>query len=167
VTLPLTTPRLIVREFAPSDRESLAVVFADPAVLWWEPGPLTEEQTGAWLRDAIARRDAEGVSEYAVVERSSGAVVGYCGPELRHIEGRRLLELGWAVRSDLWGRGYATEAARGVLTHLATLGVDRVYSAVLPGNERSRAVARKLGMTVEREVVWHGGPHELWALDLA
>jgi RimJ/RimL family protein N-acetyltransferase len=70
------------------------------------------------------------------------------------------------LRSDQWGHGYATEAARGVLTHAADLGLRRVYSLIAPENERSRAVARRLGMSREREVLWADRPHELWAIDL-
>jgi RimJ/RimL family protein N-acetyltransferase len=79
----------------------------------------------------------------------------------------RLPELGWDLRSDHWGHGYATEAARGVLTHAADVGLERVFSLITPGNVRSQAVARRLGMSVERQVVWAERTHDLWALDLA
>jgi RimJ/RimL family protein N-acetyltransferase len=167
LTLPLRTVRLVLRAFTGSDLADLAAVFADPAVLWWEPTPLTREQTAAWIESVSARYEADGLGEYAVTLRSSGQVLGYCGPELRDIEGDLLPELGWALRSDVWGRGYATEAAAAVVGHLREMGLPAVYSAILPGNVRSQGVARRLGMTVERVVDWHGAAHDLWSLDLA
>ena len=156
-----------MREFAAADLDALALVFADPRVLWWEPAPFTREQAREWLDRTLARYRDEGMAEYAVVLASTGELIGDCGPVFREIEGERLPELGWDLRSDRWGCGYATEAARGVLPHAAELGLRRVCSLITPGNERSRGVARRLGMVVEREVVWEGRPHDLWVLDLA
>ena len=166
MTLPLRTARLVVREFTAADVDALALVFADPAVLWWELAPYTREQTQGWLDLTLARYRDDGCAEYAIVIESSGDLIGDCGPTYREIDGLRLPELGWDLRSDMWGHGYATEAARGVLTHAADLGLTRVYSLVAPHHERSRGVARRLGMTIERQVVWADRPHDLWALDL-
>ena len=47
MTLPLHTERLLVREFRAADLDALALVFADPAVLWWESAPYTRAQTQA------------------------------------------------------------------------------------------------------------------------
>ena len=167
MTLPLRTERLTVREFTAADLDALALVFADPAVLWWEPAPYTREQTQSWLDVILARYREDGCAEYAVVIAGTGELIGDCGPAFREIEGERLPELGWDLRSDRWGHGYATEAARGVLTHAVDLGLTRVYSLIVPDHERSRGVARRLGMTIERQVVWADRPHDLWALDLA
>ena len=166
MTLPLETERLIVREFVAGDLDGLHGVYGDPAVLWWQEAPDTREQTAAALARILERYRTDGMAEYAVVLRSSREIVGDCGPVFREVEGERLPELGWDVRSDLWGRGYATEAARAVLGHAASLGLRRLYSLIVPENARSRGVAENLGMTVERRVVYKGLPHDLWALDL-
>ena len=166
MTLPLHTDRLVVREFTVDDTDALAAVFADPAVLWWEPAPYTREQTERWLATTLKRYRDDGCAEYAVVIASSGDLIGDCGPVYRDIEGARLPELGWDLRSDKWGHGYATAAARGVAAHAKALGLPRLYSLIAPENERSRGVARRLGMSVERRVVWRERAHDLWALDV-
>jgi ribosomal-protein-alanine N-acetyltransferase len=167
MTLPLHTERLVVREFTAGDVDALAAVFADPAVLWWEPAPYTRTQTQEWLDLTLGRYREDGCAEYAVVIASTGDLIGDCGPAYREIDGQRLPELGWDLRRDAWGHGYATEAARGVLGHAADLGIRRLVSLITPENERSQGVARRLGMTVERQVVWADRPHDLWALDIA
>src|SRR5665647_105160 len=77
------------------------------------------EQTQGWLDATLRRYREDGCAEYAVVIESTGDLIGDCGPTYREIDGQRLPELGWDLRSDMWGHGYATEAARGVLTHAA------------------------------------------------
>jgi RimJ/RimL family protein N-acetyltransferase len=106
------------------------------------------------------------MGEYAVVLEGSGELIGVCGPVYREIEGALLPELGWDLRRDRWGHGYATEAAKAVLPYAAELGLRRVYSLIDPANTRSQGVARRLGMAIERRVTWAGRPHDLWALDL-
>lgn len=165
MTLPRETARLLVREFEAADVDGLTAVYADPAVLWWEPEPLDREKTAAVLERRLERYRTEGIAKYAIVFRASGEIVGDCGPVYREIEGERLPELGWAVRSDLWGRGYATEAAGAVLEHMAEVGFTRVCSLITPENERSRGVARRLGMKVVRRLTWAERPHDLWSLE--
>ena len=103
---------------------------------------------------------------YAVVLRAGGRLIGDCGLVARVVEGAPVVEIGWHLERAAWGRGYATEAARGVLTHAAALGLGRVCSLIVPDNVRSRRVALKLGMEMDREVEWAGRAHDLWMLDL-
>jgi RimJ/RimL family protein N-acetyltransferase len=56
------------------------------------------------------------------------------------------VEVGWHLHPDAWGSGYATEAARGALTHGFAAGLPEVFAVVRPDNERSLAVCRRLGM---------------------
>lgn len=166
MTLPLRTERLVIREFEADDLDKLAALYGDPAVLWWEPEPYSRERTAEALAHVLELYRTEGIAEFAVCLASTGEVIGDCGPVYRDVEGERLPELGWDLRSDHWGHGYATEAARGVLTHAACVGLRRVYSLITPGNVRSQGVARRLGMSIERGVVYAERPHDLWALDL-
>jgi RimJ/RimL family protein N-acetyltransferase len=165
MTLPLQTERLVVREFTTADLDDLFAIFSDPKVMLWEPA-LTREQVREQIEKSISQYRDDGVAEYAVVLRASKALIGLCGPAYRVIAGERLPELGWDFRSDKWGHGYATEAARGVLVHAKDLGLPRLYSLIAPGNVRSQGVARRLGMSVERQVVWRERAHDLWALDV-
>jgi RimJ/RimL family protein N-acetyltransferase len=155
-----------VREFEPGDLDGLAALYADPAVLWWEPEPFTRERAAAVLARRLERYRSEGIAKYAVLLRDGGGVIGECGPVYRDVEHERLAEIGWALRSDHWGFGYATEAARAVVAHAAGLGLPRLVSLITPDNARSEGLARRLGMTVERRVAHAGLPHDLWVLDL-
>jgi len=73
------------------------------------------------------------------------------------------VEVGWRLRRDAWGQGYATEAARaGVAVAFAALGLARLISCIRPENTRSQAVARRLGMAIARARLAHAV--DVWEL---
>jgi RimJ/RimL family protein N-acetyltransferase len=167
VTLPIHTRRLVVREFEDDDVADLARAFADPAVIWWEPAPFTLDRAREWVARAREGYAADGMGLYAVTTRGDGRLIGDCGLVPRVIAGTRVTEIGWHLARSAWGCGYATEAAHGVLTHAAELGLGSVRALIVPDNVRSRRVAARLGMAVDREAEWAGRGHDLWVADLA
>ena len=78
------------------------------------------------------------------------------------------LEVGWALRPAYWGKGYATEAGRRSITYaFEEMEADEVFSVIHPGNERSQAVARRLGLSLVDERVLSSLPdsaHGIWRL---
>jgi len=166
VSLPLETERLVLREFAADDAPEVARAFADPEVIWWDPAPFSLPSADSWVARAREGYAATGMGLYAVLLRADGRLIGDCGLVARVIEGAAVVEIGWHLERAAWGHGYATEAARGVLAHAAGLGLSRVCALIEAGNVRSRRVANKLGMEIDRKVEWGGRPHDLWMLDL-
>ena len=76
---------------------------------------MTRAEALAWLEEEIEYRRRDGTGRYAVVLRETGEVVGGCGLVRRELPEGVEIELGYHLRSDLWGRGLATEAARACL----------------------------------------------------
>jgi RimJ/RimL family protein N-acetyltransferase len=76
------------------------------------------------------------------------------------------VEVGWHLHPDSWGRGYATEAARAVVGRAFDDGLLEVFAVVRPGNERSLAVCRTLGMQpLGRTRRWYDTELEAFRLD--
>ena len=76
------------------------------------------------------------------------------------------VEVGWHLHPDRWGRGYATEAARGLVEHgFTTLGLEEIHAVAWAGNAPSFAVMERLGMT-PRGVTdrWYGVTLDWWSL---
>jgi RimJ/RimL family protein N-acetyltransferase len=94
-------------------------------------------------RGQNAENPAEG--RWAVARRSDGVVVGTV-ILVQLPDGDGELEIGWHLHPDAWGHGYATEAARAVLTRAFRRGVEEVFAVVRPDNTASIAVCRRLGM---------------------
>lgn len=68
------------------------------------------------------------------------------------------IEVGWHLHPDSWGHGFATEAATAALAKGFADGLAEIHAMVRPGNDRSAAVCRRLGMTPQgRTTRWYGG----------
>ncbi|WP_120716092.1 GNAT family N-acetyltransferase [Tsuneonella amylolytica] len=134
------TERLLLRPAWPEDwAEVLAVVGEEAIVrnLAKVPWPYTGEDARWWTRQP----QYQGLPNFIVVESASGRVVGSCG--LAPSEGDS--EIGYWIARDAWGRGYATEAGRGVLEVARMLGIERVTAGHMTDNPASGRVLRKLG----------------------
>ncbi len=71
----------------------------------------------------------------------------------RAARSRACYEVGWRLREDAWGQGYAKEAAIASLDFaFDTLGADRVVAITFPGNEASWGLMERLGMTRRPEL---------------
>ena len=88
----------------------------------------------------------------AVLNGEMIGFIGLCHPLWFPAMAERV-EVGWRLRVEAWGHGYATEGARAALTAgFETLGLDEIVALVHPQNERSLAVTRRLGMVEEAEI---------------
>jgi GrpB-like predicted nucleotidyltransferase (UPF0157 family) len=154
VSFSLATERLLLRPKTLDDLDALYAVFADPAMARWLGQPSREEVAGRLERHVEHQRN-HGFSMWAVVERASGALIGHCG--LQHLDGGPEVEVGWALASDRWGRGYATEAGRASLHYgFDVLGLAEIVAVTLPENLASRRVMEKLGMEYDGRGVYYG-----------
>jgi RimJ/RimL family protein N-acetyltransferase len=155
------TERLILRYFEPIDSEAMMDVFGDAEVMRFGDGVQTREWVEAWLRTCLENYQRRGFGPYAVVEQSTGDVIGYCGlfyfPDMH---GQPEIELGYRLRRAAWGQGYATEAARLVRDYaFHTLHIKRLIALIDPDNVPSIRVAEKIGMHYESEVMLEGYDH--------
>lgn len=155
----LQTQRLNLRPFADDDLENLSQLMADTDFMRFSLGVYSRDQTAAFL-ERVRERDSKGLpSQFAVISRSSRALIGYCGFFLQTVDEVEELEIGYRLDPLYWGQGLATEAARAVRNHAFTdLQLSHLISLIHPNNNASRRVAEKNGMTPERETVFRGFP---------
>lgn len=164
----LETSRLRLREFIPQDADALAAVLGDPVAMQYYPAPFDRKGIEEWIAKNIARNQRDGHGLWAMVLKDSGELIGDCGCTLQEVEGKDHVEIGYHVRRDLWGNGYATEAAQACMQYAFTqLAVDRVISLIRPENMQSIRVAEKNGMTCEKIIFWRGYDHRIYAKDRA
>ncbi|HUI17528.1 MAG TPA: GNAT family N-acetyltransferase [Alphaproteobacteria bacterium] len=142
------TERLLLRPRTLADLEACLAMDRDGEVVRYIPGPWQDpEKHRAFI---IARMQAaypEGMGYWTVARRSQpDAFLGWVllipddgvGPEI---------EIGWRFVRAAWGLGYATEAARPLVTHaFETIGLARVIAWIHPANRASLRVAGKLGL---------------------
>jgi ribosomal-protein-alanine N-acetyltransferase len=163
----LETARLRLRPFTAADHDAIHAVYADPEVMRYvghgAHRSLTE--TVRALRGYADALAARGYGFVAVVERSSGVVVGDAG--LHPLAGRGPdVELGYTLARAAWGHGYATEMGGALVDHaFGALGLARVMAQVEPANLASRRVLEKLGMTERGVRLAYGRPHLLYGVE--
>jgi RimJ/RimL family protein N-acetyltransferase len=108
----------------------------------------------AWFRECFEKY---GFTLWVVERKSDGAFLGFCGLDRLEYDvpdyllGR--VEIGWRLREDAWGEGYATESARVSLDIAFRIrNMDDVISRADEGNEGSLRIMRKLGMRRAEEL---------------
>jgi len=168
----LRTPRLLLRQWRPSDEAAMTTINGDPEVTRYLNRPAGPAAARAFLAMVQAHWHEHGYGFWAVESlepESAGRFFGFIGvghptfiPALA-----RKLEIGWRLGRSAWGRGLATEGATAIRDHVsATLAVSELISIIHPENLRSRRVAEKLGMSIG-EQVGHpvmGIPVDVWQL---
>jgi RimJ/RimL family protein N-acetyltransferase len=146
------TERLRLREWRPGDREEFVRHLNTPAVMRWLGGVQDEAAyTAAFDRWEALQREY-GHSFWIVERKSDGALLGFCGLKRVNSPGAEALhgefEIGWRLREDAWGRGYAKEAAIASLDlAFGRFRASHVVALTVPGNADSQGLMRRLGMT--------------------
>lgn len=144
----IRTERLVLRRWRDGDRAAFHELNRDPDVMASIGPPMSRAESDAFMNRIEQRFDAHGFGLWCV-ERE-GAAIGFTGFMVPWF--RDGVEIGWRIRSDRWGCGFATEAARACLRLGFTapdeggLGFDEVISFTASSNVRSRRVMEKLGM---------------------
>lgn len=162
----LETQRLLLRLHVTEDAEALAAVLGDVVAMEFYPSALDRRGVEEWIARNIERYRRDGFGKWALLLKSTGELIGSCGCVLQDVEDRNEIEIGYNVRRDVWGRGYATEAARACIDYgFRSLGAPHLISMIRPENARSIRVAEKNGMACRKTVFWRGYDHRIYALD--
>ena len=153
--LPITTPRLRLRDFVTEDWPAVHGYSSDTDVvrfMFW--GPRTEEESRGFIDRMLAsQKERPRVTWELAVERlADGAVIGSCDLTLEDEEG----DLGFVLAKSAWGQGIATELGRALVSvGFSVMGLRRIFATCDHQNVASRRVLEKLGMKCEREIINH------------
>jgi len=146
----LTTERLVLRPLRLDDVDALVELDADPEVMRYltggAPTPRSdiERDLPTWLdvRAGVGRLaalvDGRFIGWFALRPPPPGHIIGGLPGDL---------ELGYRIRRDAWGHGYATEGGRALVAHgFRTLDVPRIVATTMTVNLASRRVMEKVGL---------------------
>jgi RimJ/RimL family protein N-acetyltransferase len=162
----LETERLVLRMFRQDDLDAYAAMCADEEVMRYIGEGKAIDRVGAWRQMAmmLGQWCLKGHGQFALEERATGVLLGRAG--YFEPEGWPGFELGWLLRRESWGKGYATEATRLLLRHaFEAMGRERVISLIRPANTRSIRVAERLGERLEGRTEIFGLEALLYAID--
>lgn len=134
----IRTERLRMRRVLPGDLMSIHGIMSDPEAMqfWSTPAHATPAETEAWFASMLAAEEALESDEF-VLEHDR-VVIGKMGAW-------RLPEIGFFLRRDCWGRGYATEALQAFIGYAKERGLDELTADVDPRNAPCLRLLEKCG----------------------
>ncbi|MCC6628621.1 MAG: GNAT family N-acetyltransferase [Chloroflexi bacterium] len=166
----LRTERLILRQFTTDDADALIALDSDPAVLRFINGGepiaarVTREQTLPRYLDWHRRSDDWGY--WAAIDIASGRFLGWFhlrppGDDVPPVG--RTMALGYRLRGDAWGHGYATEGSRALMRYgFDRPTVERIVAMALVDNVASVRVMERAGLRFVRDFTYTGPDPAAW-----
>jgi ribosomal-protein-alanine N-acetyltransferase len=161
--LPIRTARLTLRDFQADDIQAVHAYASNAEVTrYMFYGPRTLEETRAYLEQLLASQRAQPrmIWELAVAQTADGRVVGACDLTLERDDEA---ELGFIFSREVWGLGYAVEAAQAMVrAGFEQLGVNRVFATCDVANRASARVLEKSGLRRESVLQKHKFSKNQW-----
>lgn len=147
----LESERLILRRLKVSDYSDMYEYSKNKDVtryLLWREHP-DVRYTRDYINYLQSQYRAGNFYDWALIHKESGKMIGTCGFARLDFDNNSA-EVGYVVNPDYWRKGYATEAVKKVIDFgFRNLNLHRIEARYIVGNEVSRRVMEKCGMTFE------------------
>jgi len=149
------TERLIIRELALSDIKDWEAFFVNNSSLDYlgfdvnfDKHTLSKE----WIGIQLERYQNNRYGHQALIEKTTGKFIGQCGLLTQTFEENEIIEIGYHILPEYWGKGFAPEAAKKIRDFAFKNKIaDEFYSIIDIRNLASQRVAQKIGMKIEKQ----------------
>ena len=144
----ITTPRLLLTPTTQADLDTVAAIWGDAQGGQYMPDP--QYKSGAEIAEIL--EDDPDCPVYYFVARFSagGAVMGTCSLGLENANAQEYA-IGYTVKKDFWGNGYAGEMVQALIDFARRLGISTLLAPIAKANRASQRVAEKCGFSVAGE----------------
>ncbi|MBK8054423.1 MAG: GNAT family N-acetyltransferase [Saprospiraceae bacterium] len=150
----INTENLILRPLQVEDAPSLFALDSDNRVMQYLGNQVLTDiaQVYQYLENIILQYEENGIGRWTVIENKSGKLIGWSGIKLIREETNGhedFYDLGYRLRPQFWGLGYATESAK-AWTKIAdeTLNIEFLYATANVENQGSQRVLKKSGFEI-------------------
>ncbi|WP_394730233.1 GNAT family N-acetyltransferase [Altererythrobacter sp. GH1-8] len=143
------TDRLILRDWREQDWEPFWHYTNTPNVMRWLGSPLDKAGQKKQQERFLQYRREQGHTFWVVERKDDSELLGCCGLKLSNLPPGPIgmMEVGWRLREDAWGKGYAKESAMASLDlAFGQFRADEVIAITLPENIPSWRLMERLGM---------------------
>jgi RimJ/RimL family protein N-acetyltransferase len=163
----LSTARLSLRQMTDADLDDMADLLGDERVMTHYPRTKSRPEAQSWIDWNRRLYHEHGLGLWVVALSESGVFLGDCGLTMQRVDGVDEVEIGYHIRPQYQGHGYATEAASACRDIARDhFSVSRLIAIIDPANRPSQAVAENIGLTVEKRTNVHGGERIIYAASL-
>lgn len=144
----ILTQRCTLRPLVPEDFDAIFQIMNGKRVREvWEHA-FAPEDVNQWIERRRKGYRENGIDYLLAVNRETGEPVGQVGLLREEMDGRMVWSIGWILGEAFQGQGYATECARAVADYaFDEMQLSEIYCDIRPQNEKSLAVAARLGMS--------------------
>jgi len=153
--------RLLFRPIQSSDFNEWLQFFNDPEYFrhWVAEQGTAEVECKKWYANQFNRYATNRGGMNALIEKSSGALVGHAGLLVQVVDGIEELEIAYSLLPQFRGKGYATEAAQTCKAYaFANNFSPSLISIISLSNLPSQRVALKNGMKIEKQTIYKDNP---------
>ena len=150
----ISTERLGLRRWNDSDIEPFSKMNQDAEVMKYFPKLLTDEESFAMMQRIKQHFKKNNFGLFAVENKLTEQFIGFTGFNIPAFESffTPCVEIGWRYKKEVWGNGFATEAANGCLKYgFEDLKFDKIVSFTSRLNINSEKLMRRIGMTYVTE----------------
>jgi [ribosomal protein S5]-alanine N-acetyltransferase len=154
------TDRLVIRAPTERDRARFVELFTDEAFTVFSDGAHDPDSANTRFDRMLSLIEIIPYAKQPIIEKASGAIVGYTGVDTAAIDELDRLEWGWRLVPGARGLGYATEAANALLAVADAHDDGEMLCIIAPKNHASRRVADKVGFRWWRRIDWNGDPSD-------
>jgi len=149
---PITTERLILRGYEPSDADGIFGYASDPEVtpfMAW-PRHRSIDDAHSFLDGWVAPNYGQEGLDYAIALREQpDVIIGGTGAYWRPLS-HHVMEIGYILARPHWGKGYMPEAGRALIRRVfETTTAMRIFAPIFAPNSKSRRAAEKMGLKFE------------------
>lgn len=149
------TERLVLRDWREDDWPAFWEGTNTAAVMRWLGGVCDDEKRAAARSRLESYRHETGHTFWQVERKSDGAILGFCGLKRSNQAGgpMGMMEVGWRLREDAWGSGYAKEAAiASINLGFTRFGAEEIIALTVIGNTPSWGLMKRLGMQRRKDL---------------
>jgi len=164
----LETKRLVLRHQVIEDLDDLWALYCNPNIRKYIPdAPQTRveaQEELEWHMHGHPKHPDLGL--WATIHKDSGKFIGRCGLLPWTIEGQYDVEVAYTIAEEFWGQGLGTEAAQAILQYgFEKLNLSRLICTINPNNVASLTVAKKIGMSYEKEAQDEFGTFSIYSIN--
>jgi len=164
----LETNRLLLRHLVIQDLDDLWSLYCDPEITKYLPdAPRSREEAKEELEWHMnGHPKFPELRLWATILKETGKFIGRCGLLPWRIDGQDEVEVAYTIAQEYWGQGLGTEAAQAILNYgLEKLNLSRLICVIDQANNASQKVAKKIGMTFEKEGRDEIGPFLIYSIN--
>tara|TARA_B100001121_G_C18613613_1_gene585681 strand:+ start:266 stop:832 length:567 start_codon:yes stop_codon:yes gene_type:complete len=158
----LNSSRLTLRQWQDSDFEPFSRLNADKLVMEYYPKLLSVDDSNLTAKRFQTLIAKNGWGFWAVETNDNQEFIGFIGlhkPDLAY-DFAPCTEIGWRLKKEAWGNGYATEGAITAINFaFQILNIDEILSFTSIHNQRSEMVMKRIGMTNTNQNFRHPNLH--------